>query len=135
MVFLDLNKRVWRVKDKEFPVIENVPMKELQWFKDISKETLKKSEEGSITQLEAMETDEEWWDRICKVGLNTNKEEIINTGVTSKEFRELMAEVYNFLEVLTNIEEAKLSPLYQVEIQRTDKKPSKTTRNSKNSSQ
>ena len=34
MVFLDLNKKVWIIKDLEIPVIEDVPMKDLKWFKE-----------------------------------------------------------------------------------------------------
>ncbi len=34
MVFLDTKKNVWVIKNLEVPVIEDVPMKEMKWFRD-----------------------------------------------------------------------------------------------------
>jgi len=126
MTFLDLTKKKWVIKDLELDVIEDIPMKELRWFKETSKEALRKSKEGDLTELEAMETDEEWWKRICEIGLNTTKEILEDTGITEREFRELMAEVYHFLVVCSSIEGAKQSPLYAATTQEKEQKESET---------
>lgn len=113
-MYLDLEKKVWRIKNKEFPVIENIPMKDLKWFKDKYKEIIKKNEEGKLSQTEALEFDDIWWTELCKVGLKSTMEDVLNSNCTEKEFREFMAELYHFLSNLSTIEEAKLSDLYAV---------------------
>jgi len=125
MVFLDLSKKKWVIRNLELNVIEDIPMKDLRWFKETSKEALRKQKEGDLTELEAMEKDEEWWIKICEIGLNTTKEILEDTGMTEREFRELMAEVYHFLVVCSSIEGAKQSPLYAVLTQKKELKDSK----------
>ena len=122
MVFLDIKKQAWVIKDLEIPVIEDIPMIDLQWFRTKSKESLEAQEAGSITQLDGIKIDEEWWDKICEIGLDCKKEKIINTGLTEPKFRELMAEIYAFLSVFGNVEEATLSPLYIPLTQKKEKK-------------
>ena len=34
MVFLDVDKKVWIIKDLEIPVIEDIPMKDMKWFRE-----------------------------------------------------------------------------------------------------
>ena len=34
MVFLNVDKKVWIIKDLEIPVIEDTPMKDMKWFRD-----------------------------------------------------------------------------------------------------
>ena len=122
MVFLDVKDKVWKIKDLEIPVIENIPMKEMLWFREKIKWTSEQEEKGSLTTSEALKVDEEWWDNIAKVGLDTTIEKILDTGISESEFRELMAEVYNFLSQLGTIERAKQFVLYDPKIQKKDDK-------------
>ena len=131
MPFLDTNKKVWIIKDLEIPVIEDTPMKEMKWFRDKVKWAAEREEKGDITQSEALEVDEEWWEKTCQVGLGKSMDEILETGISEPDFRELMAEVYNFLATLGTIEKAKLFVLYDPEILKKDPKLTKTTQNSK----
>lgn len=119
MVFLDLEKKVWKIKNIEFPVIENIPMKDLKWFKDEYKSIIKKNESGELTQAEALEFDEKWWEKLCTIGLGSSIEKVMDSNCTEKEFREFMAELYNFLSTISTIEEAKQSALY---VPKTQKK-------------
>ena len=132
MVFLDLNKKVWIIKDLEIPVIEDIPMKDMKWFREKVKWAAEREEKGDITQSEALEVDEEWWDKTCQVGLGTSMDDILDTGISEPDFRELMTEVYNFLATLGTIEKAKRSVLYDPEILKKGVKLTKTTQNSKN---
>jgi hypothetical protein len=132
MPFLDTNKKVWIIKDLEIPVIENTPMKEMKWFRDKVKWAAEREEKGDITTSQALQTDEDWWERTCKVGLDKSMDEILDTGISEPEFRELMSEVYNFLATLGTIERAKQFVLYDPEILKKDVKLTKTTQNSKN---
>ena len=86
---------------------------------------------SDITQSEALEVDEEWWDKTCQVGLGKSMDEILDTGISEPDFRELMTEVYNFLAILGTIEKAKLSVLYDPEILKKGVKLTQTTQNSK----
>jgi len=122
VVFLDVKDKVWKIKDLEIPVIENIPMKEMLWFREKIKWTSEQEEKGSLTTSEALKVDEEWWDNIAKVGLDTTIEKILDTGISESEFRELMAEVYNFLSQLGTIERAKQFVLYDPKIQKKDDK-------------
>ena len=131
MVFLDVNKKVWIIKDLEIPVIEDTPMKDMKWFRDKVKWAAEREEKGDITQSEALEVDEEWWDKTCQVGLGKSMDEILDTGISEPDFRELMTEVYNFLAILGTIEKAKLSVLYDPEILKKGVKLTQTTQNSK----
>jgi len=131
MVFLDVDKKVWIIKDLEIPVIEDTPMKDMKWFRDKVKWAAEREEKGDITQSEALEVDEEWWDKTCQVGLGKSMDEILDTGISEPDFRELMTEVYNFLAILGTIEKAKLSVLYDPEILKKGVKLTQTTQNSK----
>ena len=122
VLFLNLKKKAWIIKDLEIPVIEDVPMKDLLWFRNQSKEgeKLKNKEDATIT--EALEFDEIWWEKTCQIGLGKSMEEIIDTGISEKDFRSLMQEVYNFLIVFSTIEEVKQSGMYDQEIQKKESK-------------
>ena len=122
MVFLDVKDKIWKIKDLEIPVIENIPMKEMLWFREKIKWTSEQEEKGSLTTSEALKVDEEWWDNIAKVGLDTTVDKILDTGISESEFRELMAEVYNFLSQLGTIEKAKQFVLYDPKMQKKDDK-------------
>ena len=132
MVFLNIDKKAWIIKDLEIPVIENTPMKEMKWFRDKVKWAAEREEKNDITQKQALEVDEEWWEKSCKVGLGKSMEDILDTGISEPDFRELMAEVYNFLASLGTIERAKLFVLYDPEIIKRENKLTETTQNSKN---
>ena len=132
MVFLDVNKKVWIIKDLEIPVIEDTPMKDMKWFRDKVKWAAEREEKQDITQTEALSVDEEWWERTCKVGLGKSMDEILDTGISEPDFRELMTEVYTFLSQLGTIEKAKQFVLYDPEILKRDPKLTKTTQNSEN---
>jgi len=121
MVFLDIKKKKWVIKDLEIPVIENVPMKDMLWFKDKVKWAAEKEEKNDITQTEALKLDEEWWENTCKIGLGKSMEEILDSGISEPEFRELMAEVYTFLATCGTIEKAKQFALYEVETLKKEK--------------
>jgi len=132
MPFLDTNKKVWIIKDLEIPVIENTPMKEMKWFREKVKWAAEREEKGDITQTEALSVDEEWWEKTCQVGLGKSMEDILDTGISEPDFRELMSEVYNFLATLGTIEKAKQYVLYDPEILKKDPRLTKTIQNSKN---
>ena len=122
MVFLDVKKKTWNIRDLEIPVIENIPMKEMLWFREKIKWSSEQEQKGTLTTGQALKIDEEWWDNIAKVGLDTTIEKILDTGISESEFRELMAEVYNFLSQLGTIERAKQFVLYDPKIQKKDDK-------------
>lgn len=121
-LFLNLEKKVWVIKDLEIPVIENVPMKDLLWFRNKSKELEKLKNKEGVTVTEGLEFDEEWWKKTCELGLGKTMEEIIDTGISEKQFRSLMQEVFNFLTVLCSIDEAKLSGIYDQETTKQENK-------------
>ena len=122
MVYLNIEKKVWVIGNKEYKVIENTSMKDLKWFKSAYKDIVKKNEDGTLTQSDALEFDEEWWNKLCKVGLNSTVEDVQDSNCTEKQFREFMAELYHFLSIITTIEEAKLSALYDPKIQKNEEK-------------
>ena len=132
MPFLDIKNKVWIIKDLEINVIENTPMKDMKWFRDKVKWAAEREEKQDITQTEALSVDEEWWEKTCQVGLGKSMEDILDTGISEPDFRELMAEVYNFLATLGTIEKAKQFALYDPEILKRDPKLTKTTQNSEN---
>ena len=121
-LFLDIKNKVWKIKNIEIPVVEDVPMKELMWFRIKSKEAdeLKKSEKATIS--DGLKFDEEWWEKTCELGLGKSMQEVLDTGISEREFRNLMAEVFTFLTVLCTIDEAKQSGIYDQEIQKKEKK-------------
>jgi hypothetical protein len=131
-MFLDIKKKAWIIKDLEIPVIENTPMKDMKWFREKVKWAAEREEKGDITQTQALEVDEEWWEKTCQVGLGKSMDDILDSGISEPDFRELMSEVYNFLATLGTIEKAKLYVLYDQEIQKKGSKPTKTTQNSEN---
>jgi hypothetical protein len=131
MPFLNIDKKAWIIKDLEIPVIENTPMKEMKWFRDKVKWAAEREEKNDITQKQALEVDEEWWEKSCQVGLGKSMDDILDTGISEPDFRELMAEVYNFLASLGTIERAKLFVLYDPEIIKRGKELTQTTQNSK----
>ncbi len=132
MPFLNVDKKVWVIKDLEVPVIEDTPMKDMKWFRDKVKWAAEREEKQDITTLQALQVDEEWWEKTAQVGLGLTVEEILDTGITEPDFRELMAEVYSFLATLGTIERARQFVLYDPEILKKDLKLLKTTQNSKN---
>ena len=132
MPFLDTDKKVWVIKDLEISVIENIPMKDMKWYRDKVKWVAEREEKGDIKQSEALAVDEEWWEKTCKTGLGKSMEDILDTGISEPDFRELMAEVYNFLATLGTIEKAKQYALYDPEILKREQQLTKTIQNSKN---
>jgi hypothetical protein len=129
LVFLDVNKKVWIIKDIEIPVIEDTSMKDMKWFRDKVKWVAEREEKQDITQSQALSVDEEWWSKTCEIGLGKSMDDILDTGVSEPEFRELMAEVYTFLATLGTIEKAKQFVLYDQEILKKDPKLTQTTQN------
>ena len=129
MPFLDVNKKVWIIKDIEIPVIEDTSMKDMKWFRDKVKWAAEREEQNDITQSEALAVDEEWWSKTCQVGLGKSMDDILDTGISEPDFRELMAEVYNFLAMLGTIERARQFALYDPKILKKDPKLTQTTQN------
>lgn len=121
-LFLDVSKKKWVINDLEIPVIENTPMKELRWFKEKLIEAEKLKEDPNASVIDGIKFDEAWWEKTCELGLGKKMDEILDSGITEPDFRNLMAEVYNFLSVIGTIEEAKRLGLYG---QGTQKKESK----------
>lgn len=121
-LFLNLDKKTWIIKDLEIPVIEDVPMKDLLWFRNKSKEAEKLKESEDATVADGLKFDEDWWEKTCELGLGKTMEEIIDTGISEKQFRSLMAEVFNFLTVLCSIDEARQSGIYDQKIQKKENK-------------
>ena len=128
-MFLDTKKKTWIIRDLEIPVIENISMKDMKWFREKVKWAAEREQAGDISQAEALQVDEEWWEKVCDIGLDTTVDNILDTGVTEPEFRELMAEVYTFLSIYGTIERAKQSALYVVETKKKEGKLTKTTQN------
>ena len=128
-MFLDIKKKAWIINDLVIPVIEDTPMKDMKWFRDKVKWAAEREEKGDITQTQALAADDEWWSKTCEIGLGKSMDDILDTGVSEPEFRELMAEVYNFLATLGTIEKAKLFAIYDPEILKREKELSKTTQN------
>ena len=131
-MFLDTSKKKWIIRDLEISVIENVSMKDMKWFREKIKEAAEREQAGDLTQAEALQTDEEWWEKTCEIGLGVSVDDVLESGITEPEFRELMAEVYTFLAIYGTIERAKQSALYEVETRKKEGKLTKTTQNSKN---
>lgn len=132
MVFLNVDKKIWIINDLQIPVIENTPMKEMKWFRDKVKWAAEREEKQDITQTEALAVDEEWWEKTCQIGLGKSMDDILDSGISEPDFRELMAEVYNFLATLGTIEKAKQFALYDPEILKREKELTKTTQSSEN---
>ena len=122
VLFLNLEKKAWIIKDLKIPVIEDVPMKDLLWFRNQSKEGEKIKNNENATITEGLEFDEIWWEKTCQIGLGKSMEEIIDTGISEKDFRSLMQEVYNFLIIFSTIEEVKQSGMYDQETQKKESK-------------
>ena len=129
-MFLDVKKKVWIIKDLTIPVTENVSMKDMTWFRNKVKWAAEREEKGDITQTQALEVDQEWWDKTCEIGLGKTMDDILDTAISEPDFRELMAEVYNFLATLGTIEKAKLFALYDPKILKREQQLSKTIQNS-----
>jgi len=129
VMFLDIKKKLWIVGELKIPVIENVPMKEMKWFRDKVKWAAEREEKGDITQTQALEADDDWWEKTAHIGLGLSVDEVLETGISEPEFRELMAEVYTFLASYGTIERAKLSALYDPEILKREQQDTKTTQN------
>jgi len=122
-VYLDVDKKVWKIRSKEYPVIENIPMKNLKWFRQEYINIIKKNEDGKLTQVQAMEFDETWWKKLCEIGLKSTMDDVLNSECTEREFRDFMAELYIFLSSLSTIDVAKQSGLYDQEIKTKESKP------------
>jgi len=118
MQFLDTIKGVWVIGKLEIPVKENIPMKDMFWFNDKKKEIRKLREEDKLIDPSAI--DDDWWEHVCTIGLGKTSKEIIDSGISEPQFRNLMAEVYTFLSIFGTVEEAKLSGYYDQKIQKKD---------------
>ena len=121
MVFLDLKKKAWVVKDIEIPVIEDIPMKELNWFKEELIKAEELAKKGKAGTKEEVEFEKQWFDKVCELGLGKTYQELEDTGISLPDFRALMAELYTFLSTCGTIEGAKQSGLYEVETQKKGK--------------
>jgi hypothetical protein len=121
-LFLDTEKKVWKVEKLEIPVIENVPMNDLKWFREKTKEIETLRETNKLTVKKGLEVDEEWWENTCKVGLGKTMSQVLASGISEPKFRMLMAEVFHFLQNFGTIEEAKRSGIYDPEIQTKEDK-------------
>ena len=121
MTFLDLKKKKWVIKDLQLSVVEDVPMKDLKWFKEKMIEADDLAKQGKTGTKEEVEFENEWFNKVCEIGLGSSLQEIEDSGISTPDFRALMAEVYTFLSTCGTIEGAKQSGLYEVEIQKKEK--------------
>ena len=121
MVFLDIKKKKWVIKDLEISVIEDVPMKDLKWFKEKMIEAEELANKGKAGTKEEIEFENNWFNKVCEIGLGKTLEEIEDSGISQPDFRALMAEVYTFLSICGTIEGAKQSGLYEVKTQKKEK--------------
>ncbi len=121
MVFLDLKKKAWIIKDLKIPVIEDIPMKDLKWFKLKMVEAEEHAKAGKAGTKEELEFETDWFNKVCEIGLGKTLEELEDTNISQPDFRTLMAEVYTFLAIHGTIEGAKLSGLYEVETKKKEK--------------
>jgi hypothetical protein len=122
-LYLDTVKKVWKIRTKEYKVLEDIPMKDLKWFKTEYKNVIKKNEDGKLTQVDALEFDEMWWKKLCEIGLHSTMDDVLESNCTEREFRDFMSELYNFLSNLSTIDAAKQSGLYDQGTETKDKKP------------
>ena len=115
-IFLDIDKKVWKIGNRELPVIENIPEEELKFLDDVF--TLaKKLEAGNIemTQSEVDKIDDEIREKfypLC-LGLSFIR---IQSILTQEEEGELFGELHNFVRNLKTIEKAKHHPFYDPRI-------------------
>ncbi len=114
--FLDINNKVWKVKDKEFSVIESCSDEELKWFDDVMALSIKNETTGDMSQSEADKLSDEWDERLCRLGLGTELK-TIKEILTEKEQGELMGELAHFVRKLKTIENARQLSLYDLRLQ------------------
>jgi hypothetical protein len=123
VVFLDLKKKVWLVKNIEIPVIEDVPMKDLDWFTDKMIEAEELEKKGKTGTKAEVEFETKWYEKVCEIGLGKTLDQIKDTGISRPDFRDLMAEVYVFLSTYGTIEKLEQLGSLGQETQKKDKKP------------
>lgn len=121
MPFLDVDKKVWVIKDLKLPVIEDLPMTDLDWFTNKLIEAEAEANDGKTGTKEEIEFEESWFNKICELGLGKTKADIAATRISKPDFRALMAEVYAFLSICGTVEGAKQSGLYEVKIPNKEK--------------
>ncbi len=110
--FFDIENKVWKIKDKEFPVIENISESDLKWFSD-KMELTEKVGAGEIemTQSEADKIDEEVREKLYKVGMNTDYK-TIQSYLTQEEEGKLFGELFFFVRQIKTIENAIQYPMF-----------------------
>jgi hypothetical protein len=111
-LFLDVENKVWNVGKLKIPVLENIPMKDLKWFRDKTIEIESLRESNKLTVKKGVEFDNEWWNKTCQIGLGKTMDQVLESGISEPKFRALMAEVFYFLQNFGTIEEAKQSGIY-----------------------
>ena len=119
--FIDIENKVWKIKDKEFPVIENISESDLQWFSD-KIELTEKVGAGKIemTQEEADKIDEEVREKLYKVGMNTGYK-TIQSYLTREEEGKLFGELFVFVRQIKTIENAIQHPMFNPSLQQSGK--------------
>jgi len=135
MTFLNLDKKLYIVGDKEFPVRENVKGSELKILRDMQKEIIAKDKSGKgFNEYDELDYEITLFETVSKVAFNKSYEELLEE-ISEPDARELLGEAYIFLTKLGTIERAKQLDNVLQDIQDKSKKLSKATPNSKNSSQ
>jgi len=115
-LFLDIKNKIWKIGNKEFPVIENISNEKLKWFEETMEWASKVEGTNKITQEEAEKVDEEWWERLCNVALGTDVKTVMDSKCTEDDFRKFMAELWIFSSVEKTIEKSKQNPLYDPKV-------------------
>jgi len=135
MTFLNLEKKAYVIGDIEFPVREDVKGSELKILRDMQKEIIAKEKSGKgFGEFDELDYEITLFETVSKVAFNKTYEELLEQ-ISEPDARELLGEAYIFLTKLGTIERAKQLDNVLAEIQEKSKKLSKTTPNSKNSSQ
>lgn len=109
--FFDIDNKVWKIKDKEFPVIENVSESDLKWFSDKIELTEKVGAgEIEMTQSEADKIDEEVREKLYECGLGTDLKTI--RTILGEDEGKLFGELYVFVTQIKTIKNAMQNPMF-----------------------
>jgi len=112
-LFLDIDNKIWKIKDKKFSVIENISEADLKWFSD-KMELTEKVGRGEIemTQDEADKIDEEVREKLYKCGLGTDLKTI--RSILNEDEGNLFGELYLFVTQSRTLENARKHPFYNI---------------------
>ncbi|MBT4326335.1 MAG: restriction endonuclease [Candidatus Nitrosopelagicus sp.] len=110
--FFDIKNKIWKVKNREFPIIENISESDLKWFSEKMELAGKVSAgEMEMTQEEADKIDEEVREKLYQIELGTDYK-TIQSYLTQEEEGKLFGLLYNFVTQIKTIENASNHPMF-----------------------